>query len=246
MNTQNIIKKPDEQFPSNLLRLHEQEEYLRKTALTIIQDNPKSSLHLKVIERTMTLAKIVVDYPVEDEDFKVIKMLSIRLFNAFGASLKLMFSGYHQNSAMVMRDTLETMFLMDLFRTDHTLIERWRFAERKEMKNTFSPAAVRKTLDERDGLNNKKREEIYKMFSDLASHPNMHSQHMLRPQKGGDIVMGVFMEETALKAGLDEMGRLAVQAGGIMNAFLVKGWDIDSVRTSFVQAQEEWMKTFYR
>ena len=233
-------------FPNNLDGLYKQEHFLREKAIAIIQSKPKLSLHLHAIERAMSLAKIVVDYPDDDEDFKVVKMLSIRMFNAFGASLTLMSSGYHQNSGLVMRDILETVFLMDLFKTDHTAIERWRLAGNKKQREEFSPVAVRKALDERDRFHTKKRAEVYKMFSELAAHPNMHSQHMLRPEKGGDIVTGPFMGETTLEAGVSELGRIAIQAGEIMDAFLPEGWDLDDVRTSFSLIKNEWIETFYR
>ena len=233
-------------FPNNIYSLYKQEQLLRDKAIEIIQIKPRLSLHFHVIERAMSLAKIVVDYPEDDQDFKVVKMLSIRMFNAFGASLTLIFSGYHQNSGMVMRDILETAFLMDLFKTDHSAIERWRFADKKTQRKIFSPAAVRKALDERDGFHTMKRAEAYKMFSELAAHPNMNSQHMLRPEKGGDIVTGPFMEESTLEAGVSELGRIAIQAGEIMNAFLPEGWDLDDVRTSFVITKNEWIETFYK
>jgi len=233
-------------FPNNLDSLYEQERFLREKFIAIIENKPKLSLHLHAIERAMSLAQIMVNYPENDEDFKVIKMLSIRMFNAFGASLTLISSGYHQNSGLVMRDILETVFLIDLFKTDHTAIERWRLADKKKQREEFSPAAVRKALDERDGAHTKKRAEVYKMFSELAAHPNMHSQHMLRPEKGGDIVMGPFMEGTTLEAGVSELGRLAIQAGEIMNAFLPGGWDHENVRANFARIKKEWIETFYR
>jgi hypothetical protein len=233
-------------FPNNLDDLYKQEQLLREKAIGIIQSKPKLSLHFHAIERAMSLAKIVVDYPEEDEDFKVVKMLSIRMFNAFGTSLTLIFSGYHQNSGMVMRDILETVFLMDLFKTDHTMIERWRFADKKTLRENFLPVAVRKALDERDGFHTKKRAEAYTMFSELAAHPNMHSQHMLRPEKGGDIVTGPFMEESTFEAGVSELGRIAIQAGEIMNDFLPEGWDLDDVRASFALTKNEWIETFYK
>lgn len=233
-------------FPNNLLRLHEKEQSLREEALSIIQGNSRLALHLDVIERAMTVAKVVVEYPTEDEDFKVIKMLSIRMFNAFGASLNLLFSGYHQKSAMVMRDILENLFLMDLFRTDHTAIKRWQFANDKQRKEEFSPVAVRKALDKRDGFNGKKRAEAYKILSELAAHPTMGTQYMLRLEKDGDILTGPFMGPTILREGLDELGRLATQAGGILHGFLPLEYDPESVRTSFLSVQKRWMETFYR
>lgn len=232
-------------FPRNLIRLYEKEQSLREEALNIIQGNPKLELHLDVIERAMTLAKIVVEYPKDDEDFKVIKMLSIRMFNAFGASLNLLFTGYHQKSAMVMRDLLETMFLMDLFKTDHICIERWRFADDKQRRSDFSPIAVRKALDKRDGFEGKKRAEAYKMLSELAAHPTMGTQYMLKADLDGDILTGPFMGANILQAGLDELGRLAAQAGGIFHSFLPSEYDPEFVRLSFLKVQKRWMETFY-
>ena len=85
----------------------------------------------------------------------------MRTFNAFGASLKLALSGYTQIGVLILRDILETVFLLNLFRRDRTLIERWRFADEQTRRQEFSPAAVRKALDERDGFRGRKREEMY-------------------------------------------------------------------------------------
>jgi hypothetical protein len=134
-----------------------------------------------------------------DEDVKVIKILGMRTFNAFGASLKLALSGYHQNSALILRDVLETVFLIDYF-GDRSLIARWRFADEKTRRDEFSPVKVREALDKRDGFTSKKRFEIYKQFSELAGHPNMKSAFMMRPQRDGDAVIGPFLEATALEA----------------------------------------------
>lgn len=233
-------------FLDNLNGLHTQEQLLREKAIEIIQGKPKLLLHLDVIEHTMSVSNIVVDYSTEDEDLKVIQMLSIRIFNAFGASLKLMLSGYHQKSAMIMRDILETVFLMDLFKTDHTAIERWRNANKKQRRKEFAPVAVRKTLDARDGIDTKKRAKTYEILSELASHPTMWTQNMLKSEMDGDILMGPFMGETILRQGLEELGRLAVQAGEIMDAFLPREWDSENTRQNFAYIKNKWMETFYR
>lgn len=230
----------------NLDRLHSQEESLRGQAISILQGNSKLLLHLDVIERAMTVARVVTSYQTNDEDLKVIKMLSVRLFNAFGASMKLMLSGYHQKSAMIMRDILETVFLLDLFNTDRTAIERWRKTDKRLLQKEFSARAVREALDKRDGLNTQKRAKAYKMFSELASHPTMWTQNMLKAEMDGDILTGPFMGETILRQGLEELGRLAVQAGDIMDAFLPKEWDPENIRKSFAYVRNKWIEIFYR
>jgi len=44
----------------------------------------------------------------------------------------------------------------------------------------------------------------------------MKSAHRMRPQIGGDAVIGPFVENEALGVQLSETGRLAVQAGEIL------------------------------
>jgi hypothetical protein len=72
-----------------------------------------------------------------DENLKVAVVLGMRTFNAFAASIKLALSGYHQNSALILRDVMETVFLLDLFAGDPSLIERWRHADKKGAHEGF-------------------------------------------------------------------------------------------------------------
>jgi hypothetical protein len=228
----------------NLTSLHRVEEDLRQKARHMIAGDPRLQLHVAVTEATMNLAEMLRQFPTSDEDLKVIMMLGMRTFNAFGASLTLALSGYHQNSALVLRDVLETAFLLDLFRGNRALIERWRFADKKARAKEFSPVKVREELDARDGNTSKKRYEMYEMFCELAGHPNMNSHLMMRPEKGGDVVIGPFMEVTTLRAGISEMGRLAVQVGESLDAFLPPGWGVPS-RVFFGRLKVQWSSTFY-
>src|SRR5262249_29766453 len=152
-------------------------------------------------------------FETTDEDFKVIQILGMRTFNAFSAALKLALSGYFQNSALIMRDVLETAFLLNLFEGARTLIARWRNADKKSRMKEFAPVKVREALDSRDGFTSKKRAEAYELFSELAGHPTMKSSWMMRPQKDGSAVIGPFMAKPVLEAVISEMGRLAIQVG---------------------------------
>ena len=172
--------------PTNLHLLHEQEDLLRSKALELIATNQELTLHLTVVESAMDLADLLRQVPTEDEDFKVLQILSIRTFNAFGASIKLALSGYSQNSALLMRDIVETVFLTDMFSKDRSTIKLWRQAESSAERDRFRPVNVRKFLDDHDGFTSGKRAAVYKMFSELAGHPSMQSMHMLRPQVGGE------------------------------------------------------------
>ncbi|MFG1299478.1 hypothetical protein V5F49_06750 [Xanthobacter sp. V3C-3] len=233
-------------IPANLSALHGGEELLREQGLGIVAGNQRLQLHLAVVEASMDLTDVFRQFDTSDEDLKVAQVLSMRTFNAFGASLKLALSGYHQNSALILRDVLETVFLLNLFAGDRALIERWRLADRKMRMRDFSPVKVREALDARDGFTAKRRAEMYELFSELAGHPTMKSDWMMRPQKDCDAVIGPFMEATALEAVISEIGCLAVQVGEQINAFL----PTDRMRrlpssVAFAEMKRQWVSTFY-
>ncbi|MEX1662140.1 hypothetical protein AB4874_10835 [Thioclava sp. 15-R06ZXC-3] len=236
---QNII-------PENLKNLHGGEEQLREKALAIIANDEKLQLNLAVLEAAMDLADIFRQFDTMDEDLRVAQVLGMRTFNALASSLKLALSGYHQNSALILRDVLETVFLLNLFAGDRALIERWRNADKKTRMKKFSPVKVREALDVRDGFTSKRRAEAYVLFSELAGHPTMKSAWMMRPEKDGDAVVGPFMEATALEAIVSEMGRLSVQVGEQLNAFLPPDWTRGQpARCAFDRLKLDWIATFF-
>lgn len=230
----------------NFARVHSHEEHLRREALAVLKGNSKLQLHIAVTEAAMDLADVYRQWDTTDEDLRVTQFLGMRVTNAFCSSLKLLLSGYGQNAALIQRDILETIFLLDLFSSHRHLIEQWRCADQKAFRRDFKPVKVREMLDKRDGNTNKKRAEMYEMFSILAGHPNMNSPLMMRPQKGGDIFVGPFIEATALEAGIGEMGRLAVQFGESMAAFLPSDNPVFvETKSYFAGLKTHWWQTFY-
>jgi hypothetical protein len=117
----------NDDIPQKLVGLHSAEEQLRQKARSMIADDPRLQLHLAVTEAAMDLADMLRQFNSSDENLKVAVVLGMRTFNAFAASIKLALSGYHQNSALILRDVMETVFLLDLFSGDPSLIERWRW-----------------------------------------------------------------------------------------------------------------------
>ncbi|MBW7967234.1 hypothetical protein [Bradyrhizobium sp. BR 10261] len=231
-------------IPENLYSLHSAEELLRQKARSMVAADPRLQLHLAVTEAAMDLADSLRKFDTHDEDLKVAMILGMRTFNAFGASIKLSLSGYHQNSALILRDVMETAFLLDLFAGERPLIERWRFADKKARIREFSPVKVREALDARDGFTSKKRAEMYELLSELAGHPNMKSSWMMRPQKDGEAVIGPFVEATALEAVISEIGRLAVQVGEQLDKFFPANWGLET-RVGFAKLKRSWLETFY-
>jgi hypothetical protein len=233
-------------IPPKLASLHSGEEQLRNRALELIGSAERLKLHVAAVEAAMDLADMLRQLDTNDEDIKVLQVLGMRTFNAFGAGFKLALSGYSQNSALILRDVLETVFLIDYFSGDPSLIECWRFADKKARMEDFGPVKVRKALDARDGFTEMKRFKMYEMFSELACHPTMKSDLMMRPQRDGDAVIGPFMEATILEAVLSEMARLAIQVGEKLDLFFPPDWQraLPS-RLAFAQLKQRWIATFY-
>jgi hypothetical protein len=72
-------------FPTNLAGLHGGEEQLREKALDIVEGDQRLQLHLAAVEAAMDLADVFRQLETSDEDLKVIQILGMRTFNAFGA-----------------------------------------------------------------------------------------------------------------------------------------------------------------
>ena len=190
----------------------------------------------------MNMAEHFRKLPMEDEDMRVVQVLGMRAFNAFAAALNLAFAGYGQNSFLVMRDILETAFLLDRFKSDRPAIRDWRFADKKTRMKKFSPFQVRKYLDIHDGFEDKRREEHYVAYCELAAHPTMQSDVLMRIQPGGDAVIGPFVTEDFLKVVLTEMATNAIQIGEALDSFFPESDHRDLVvRESFRLVRQQWL-----
>ncbi len=233
-------------IPENLHSLHEHEEACRVHALEIVRQTADMKLHLQATEAAMEIADQLRQVANDDEDFKVIRALSMRIFNAFGSATALALRGYGQNATMILRDVLETVFLLDYFKSNNTELTRWRTCDDKERRRDFQPSAIRKALDKRDGFTMKKRDADYRLFSEIAAHASMQSTAMLRPQPNADAVSGPFIEATGLAAVLTESGKLAVQAGGTLSMFFPKDHETSlESRRNFYALQRRWLERFF-
>lgn len=207
-------------IPQNLIALHSEEERIRKKTIDLLNNSKSLQMHLYMIEASTNVTDILRQYETDDEDLKVIQFLGMRIFNAFSSSIKLCFSGYYQTSLLILRDVLETVFLINLFRGDRKLIETWRNAEKTVRLKQFSPVKVREALDKRDGFSGMKRKQKYELFSEVAAHPSMQSVQMMPQDDNGDVVIGPFFDEKMLVGVFSEMGKLAVQISIFLFAFM--------------------------
>lgn len=198
--------------PDNLLRLHAGEDDLWTRTLALIAETPDLLDHLDITERAMDVIDVLRQSYTTTDDERTISHFGLRSFNSFATAWKLAASGYYQPSALLLRDVIETTNLVNYFQIAPGEIAHWRTADARTLKNDFSPAPIRKALDDHAGKGKSKREEIYKKFSVLAGHPTLKGFAMLRPQ-GMEAQIGPFLDLSALRAVLEEMSMLASQAG---------------------------------
>jgi hypothetical protein len=136
--------------------------------------------------------------------------LGFGFFNGLASAFRLMTSGYFQTAAMLQRDLLETIFLLDFLRSNPAKVATWRAADEDVRRKQFGPVKIRIALDKRDGFRGKKREQTYKLCCELAAHPTYNGFRMLAP-KGAGAHCGPFLDEPTLKALVAEHAKLALQ-----------------------------------
>lgn len=232
-------------FPSKFISLGDGEEVVRVRSIAAIEESEDCLLHLDLCEKSANaIYHFIHRNETPDADDLIICLLGMRVFNCLNATLKLILSGYYQASTLQHRDMVETLFLLDYFSGDLSRITRWREADDKTLRSTFSPVEVRKALDSRDGFTGKKRESVYKLFSMLAAHPHPRGFQMLR-LPDGNYHCGPFFEETAMHATVAELGKTAFQAASVFVRFfkILSKIDIE-IKLNLMKSQYSWANKF--
>lgn len=160
--------------------------------------------HVGMIDTSLDfIHKIVIAEPHKDGEELILLRLSIRCFNSGAASLRLVRCGYWQPAFALMRDLLETLFLVDLLSWDRMEAKRWHSLSEKKRRDEFHPAKVRKRLDSRDGVTEGKRRNAYDRLSGYAAHPTPEGFSLISPDMMTQI--GPFPNEKNLRAALQEL-----------------------------------------
>lgn len=234
-------------LPENFDLLHQGEEQMRRMTVELIEADEDLSRHMALIETAMDVLNrfSMAEPPNEDEDAKAVRLLGMRVFNGFASSFGLLASGYYQTAAMVARDLLETVFLLDYLHDHPEKITVWRTADEKVRKKEFAPAKVRIALDDRHGFTGKKREAAYALLCELAAHPTYQGLRMLVPTGGGHHC-GPFFDSSSATALIQELAKLAVQAGGHYNRF-AKAVTLDDHRAkiAFMEIAGQWAERYF-
>jgi hypothetical protein len=172
----------------------------------IIAGDSELKHHLILINATLDfIDKIVKIEPHNGEDHLAQLRLVVRCFNSAAASLRLALCGYWQPSFAVMRDLLETYFLLDLFNSNPEKISAWRTLPEKERKSKFGPVHVRLFLDKRDNFKEQKRQKAYELLSKYAAHPTPEGFALISPESMTQV--GPFPHETNLHAAFQELAK---------------------------------------
>ena len=191
-------------LPENLESLYKHEEELRTKSILGINADHNLKDQLDIIQESLNMIfDLTKSYKTKNNQELTIQYLGARLFNSIVTAIKLMLSGYYQSSVMLQRDIVEIGFLLDYFLSDNSKIEEWKNSSTKERTKNFSPLAIRKALDERDGFQGKKRQQIYKLMSEVALHPTYGGFKLLA--SAGKVHLGPFFDAKYLKHLVQEL-----------------------------------------
>lgn len=234
-------------FSENFIKLHEGEESLRKKSIESINLDSDLSHHFSMIESSMDIIDYFTrTYKNEDEKQLIVQHLGIQLFNGSASAIKLLLSGYYQSSALIQRNLLEIVFLLDYFTTDINLIIEWHQSGEKGRKNKFSPVEIRKALDKRDGLKDKKRKKKYQDLCNFV-HSTPKSFNMIRSIPKGDAHCGPFFELAVIKATLEELVKIMIEAAEKFNYFFTpKVLDDYKTKIIFLEGLNGWLAKFFK
>lgn len=193
--------------------LRQVERQLSRNALAYIETQQDLLLHLDLCTGLMAKISQLVDaLDDSDADLSVIRSLTIRAGNHFTTGVALMLRGQVQAGVVMLRDVVETAFLVDFFGYEPHRIAEWRDQRDIRLKK-YRPSDVRKLLDEKLGLKSSRRHTIYDAFCKFAAHPDPMGFPLQKPKSEATAKLGPFLDADLLRAGLEEAALVAVVAG---------------------------------
>jgi hypothetical protein len=209
-----------------------------------ILNNDELKDHVAIINHSLefisNIPKLVLHTNV-DELF--VQRLLIRCFNSGASSLRLARCGYYQPAFAMIRDVVETTFLLDLFNRQPAEIARWHSLPAKQREKEFAPFRVRDKLDKADGNKERRRAAAYKALSTYASHPTPEGFHIISPNLMTQI--GPFPNADRIEAFLQELAKnisyAAIVAGGLVPKDSDAGYEL---KKSFLRPLNFWLERY--
>lgn len=225
--------------PDNLTRLHQQEEAIRSQCLKAISEDEALADHLQALHDALDHITVLMHIPSEPGDqAHTLQLLGMRLFNCGGAALQLGLSGYYQVAFQAVRDALELVNLVDLFRIDAEAIDRWKAADDKALKGEFKPVQVRLRLEKHPDFKGQRRDRLYSTFSVYAAHPSYKGFQLISPDNKPQL--GPFFDAKLLLALLADLGK------HISHAALGLGLLLETEEPHLLQAKATYLEQLRR
>jgi hypothetical protein len=233
-------------FPENFDLLAGGEDKIRQLSKAAIEASDDLSLHARMIERSMNMLDYVAKRRAHaDDDELVLHMLAARLFNSGASSIKLLMGGYYQSTVMVMRDILETTFLLDYFHSNRDQIAAWRACDEKKRNREFGAMKIRVALDDREGFTERKREAAYNLLCRLGTHPTYSGFQMLQAKGSDKVIVGPFFEPASLDAVLSELAKTIMQAGAQTRHSGKETLEDYRMSLDYMTTQADWSDRFF-
>lgn len=198
-------------LPALFEGLYFEEENIIKKSIEQIINNVSLKDQLDMLEESGKLIiTFISNYKANDDKELTYQIIGSRMFNSVVVSFKLLLSGYYQHSASIIRDVLESMYLLDYFSLYPEKVQEWKKCDEKKQKKEFSQVNIRTALDERDKLSNMKRLERYKLLCKIGTHPSYEGLMLIAPNN--NVIAGPFFHADYLKASLEETVQISTEA----------------------------------
>ena len=182
------------------------EDTHREQSLRAIDESQKLSRYAQIIDASIAvLSNLSATHKTVDDHAVPLQYLMAQILNSASASLSVLFAGYYQQSALLMRHMLEVGFLLDYLRSNPARVAEWRDFQREGLPPGFKTGKLMSALDKRDKLTVDGRKETYETMCILAAHPTPMSRRMI--VSGGFRMVGPFFDARYLENNLGELAR---------------------------------------
>jgi hypothetical protein len=231
-------------LPGNLERMRQEEDSIRASALLHINADVALKDRIALVHDSLdAVFTYTHDHKNLDDDELVLQRLGIRLFNSGACALSLLPSGYYQNSALQLRDLLETGFLIDYFRTEPAKIKVWQNSNDQERQKLFGPKVIREALDRRDEFSEGNRAKAYKVLSNYSAHPTHAGFKLFSPNWMSKITP--FFDGTYTKAMVEKLVKHFAGAAEVyVKSFPRIAPELDLVRRQYFEDLGRWCSIY--
>lgn len=181
-----------------------QESLIRGQIWAAVSSDGALNDHLSCVQDAMDhLTMLLQVESSPGSNLHTFQLLAMRLFNSGASTIKVGLSGYYQAAFQLLRDTLEVVNLLDLFRIDVAAVTRWVAVSDKKTAKEFIPFSVRQALEKNPEFSGQRRDSIYSTYSDIALHPTYKGIGLM--SSSGACKLGPFFDLRLTRALLEDL-----------------------------------------